>query len=293
MKRLCMFLTLLLLLFPKTIQAQDGRTYDNLVVQSVLMKKQMRYALYLPPDYHFSKKTYPVLYLFHGAGENHTAWLRKGNLKNIVDKLIESHSIEPIIIVMPDAGMSYYMNSSSGKTPYEDYFFRELKPYIESFYRVKKGKRYTSVGGFSMGGYGALIYSLHHPELFQTCIALSSGVRTDEEMEALSANDYDTRYRIALGAHKEGVPHVSPYYKEKYDILDWLPHMPNGQKKQVRFYIDCGDDDFLYKGNSMLHILMRDYRIQHEYRVRNGGHTWSYWQSGLRNGLLYLQAGMK
>ena len=293
MKKWWIGLCLTLLLFSNAGWAQGGKTYDNLILPSVLMKKRMSYALYLPPGYHFSKKTYPVLYLLHGAGENHTAWLRSGNLKEIADRLIESGAIDPLIIVMPDAGMSYYMNSSSGEVRYEDYFFREFKPYIESLYRVEKGKRFTSVAGFSMGGYGALLYALHHPEQFRTCVALSPGVRTDEEMEALSEKDYNARYRIALGPHAEGVPHVSPYYAENYSILNLITRMPQEQKKEVRFYIDCGDDDFLYKGNSMLHILLRDHGIPHEFRIRDGGHNWAYWQAGLRDGLLYIQSGLR
>lgn len=58
----------------------------------------------------------------------------------------------------------------------------------------------------------------------------------------------------------------------------------DAQKKaysSVRWYIDCGDDDFLYEGNSLIHIEMRKKEIPHEYRVRDGGHTWSYWRSAL------------
>lgn len=293
MKKLGVLFSLLLFFFPGIMQAQGGRVYDNLALESVLMKRKMRYALYLPPGYHFSKRSYPILYLFHGAGENHVSWLRRGNLKEIMDRLIESRAIGPMIVVMPDAGMSYYMNSRSGEVPYEDYFFREFKPYMESFYRVAKGKRFTAVAGFSMGGYGAMLYALHQPDLFQSCVALSPGIRTDEEMEALNEGEYNSRYRIALGAHVEGEPHVSLYYAENYSILNLVSRLPDGQKNQVRFYIDCGDDDFLYKGNSMLHVLMRDCGVRHEYRVRDGGHDWNYWQTGLRDGLLFIQAGLK
>jgi enterochelin esterase-like enzyme len=58
--------------------------------------------------------------------------------------------------------------------------------------------------------------------------------------------------------------------------------------KSIRFYIDCGDDDFLYKGNSALHVKMRDLEIPHEYRVREGGHVWSYWRTGLFDGLKFI-----
>ena len=53
-------------------------------------------------------------------------------------------------------------------------------------------------------------------------------------------------------------------------------------------YIDCGDDDFLYRGNSTFHMLLRDLNIPHEYRVRDGGHQWSYWRSGLLEGLKFI-----
>ena len=58
--------------------------------------------------------------------------------------------------------------------------------------------------------------------------------------------------------------------------------------RSVRIYLDCGDDDFLYRGNSTFHILLRDLNILHEYRVRDGGHQWSYWRSGLFEGLKFI-----
>lgn len=57
--------------------------------------------------------------------------------------------------------------------------------------------------------------------------------------------------------------------------------MPDDKKAAVRWYIDCGDDDFLYEGNSLMHIAMRQKEIPHEYRVRDGSHTWQYWREAL------------
>jgi S-formylglutathione hydrolase FrmB len=56
----------------------------------------------------------------------------------------------------------------------------------------------------------------------------------------------------------------------------------------VKYWIDCGDDDFLYKGNALLHIGLRDLDIPHEFRTRNGAHEWSYWRSGLLTGLEFI-----
>ncbi len=273
--------------------AQSSQINEKLTLNSSIMKRVMHYSVYLPAGYNFSHKSYPILYLLHGAGDNHTAWIRKGGLQQIADRAIASGYIDPLIIIMPDAGMSYYMNSVDGESPYEDYFFQELVPYIERTYRVTSGKRYRSIAGFSMGGYGALLYAIHRPDLFNSCVALSPGIRTDEQINELSDKDYNTRYRIALGPAQPDVPRITEYYQQRYSILRLTTEIPDKMKRAVRFYIDCGDDDFLYKGNSLLHILMRDRNIPHEYRVRNGGHNWTYWKDGLLPGLIFIQAGIR
>jgi enterochelin esterase-like enzyme len=58
--------------------------------------------------------------------------------------------------------------------------------------------------------------------------------------------------------------------------------------KKVRYYIDCGDDDFLIRGNCALHILLSDRKIPHEFRVRDGAHTWVYWRTGIVDGLSFI-----
>jgi S-formylglutathione hydrolase FrmB len=57
--------------------------------------------------------------------------------------------------------------------------------------------------------------------------------------------------------------------------------MPDSSRRAVRWYIDCGDDDFLYEGNSLAHIAMRKREIPHEFRVRDGIHSWTYWRASL------------
>ncbi len=275
------------------VWAQNGQTDEKGTYQSILMKKTMRYSVYLPPGYDLSQRTYPILYLLHGAGDSHTAWIQKGGVQQIADRAIASGNVDPFIIVMPDAGMSYYMNSLDGESPYEDYFFQEFIPFIERSYRVTAGKHNRSIAGFSMGGYGALLYAIHRPDLFQTCVALSAGIRTDEQINQMSDADFNSRYRIALGAANPDVPRTTDHYRERYSILHLVAEIPESYKKAVRFYIDCGDDDFLYKGNSLLHILMRDRNIPHEYRVRNGAHTWIYWKEGLTNVLPFIQSGIR
>ena len=64
-------------------------------------------------------------------------------------------------------------------------------------------------------------------------------------------------------------------------IVENIKNMPDKQKKQVRWFIDCGDDDFLFEGNSLIHIEMRKKEIPHEFRIRDGAHKWTYWRQSL------------
>jgi len=134
-----------------------------------------------------------------------------------------------------------------------------------------------------MGGYGALILSMRNTELFSSCVAMSSGTFTDEEI--LANDSYDNYFKNIYGPKQEGK--VSEHWKAN-SPLHLLESVEPEKLKSIRFYIDCGDDDFLYKGNTALHVKMRDMEIPHEYRVRNGGHEWSYWRTGLYDGLTFI-----
>ena len=80
---------------------------------------------------------------------------------------------------------------------------------------------------------------------------------------------------------------VEAFYK-KNSALFLVNAIPDDQKKAVRWYIDCGDDDFLFEGNSLIHIAMRKKDIPHEFRISNGGHTWTYWRAALPTVLSFV-----
>ena len=134
-----------------------------------------------------------------------------------------------------------------------------------------------------MGGNGALLLSMRNTELFSSCVAMSAGTFTDDEI--INSDSYDNYFKDIYGPKPEGK--VSEYWKAN-SPLHLLETVDAEKLKSIRFYIDCGDDDFLYKGNSALHVKMRDLGIPHEYRVRNGSHSWSYWRTGLYDGLVFI-----
>jgi len=255
--------------------AQTGKVSDNLSMQSKILKMDRKYAVYLPPDYETSQRSYPVLYLLHGSGDDQTGWVQFGEVLNIADDAIKSGSATPMIIVMPDAnsGTRGYYNDVKNEWRYEDFFFQEFMPFIEKTYRIKADKRYRAVSGLSMGGGGTFIYALHHPELFSSACPLSAAIGPKSLDEMKSYRPFQGLEGV-IDAEKE-------FYFKRYSVLIQIENIPDDQKKAVRWYIDCGDDDALSEGNCLVHIAMRKKDIPHEFRIRDGAHTWTYWRASL------------
>ncbi|WPP49870.1 alpha/beta hydrolase [Catalinimonas niigatensis] len=264
-----------LFFLPSLLLAQSGKVFDNLTLPSTILGGERKYAVYLPPGYESSERSYPVLYLLHGGGDDQTGWVQFGEVLHITDKAIQEGNATPMIIVMPDAntGQRGYFNDFKGEWRYEDFFFEEFMPYVEKTYRTKNEKRFRAIAGLSMGGGGSFMYALHHPELF------SSGCPLSASTGPLTLEDVD-RYVERSGAKNVTAAQKKAYY-EKHSALALVESMPADSIKQVRWYIDCGDDDFLFEGNSLVHIAMRKKEIPHEFRIRDGGHTWTYWREAL------------
>jgi S-formylglutathione hydrolase FrmB len=219
-------------------------------------------------------------------------WIHEGNLQHGADEAFQQGKADPTIIVTPYAERTFYLNHVRGEFQFEDFFFDEFMPHIERTYRCLREKRFRSIAGLSMGGFGCLLYALHRPEMFQSCYAMSAAVRTDDEIKRMPLPEFHRRYETALGQIGEGEERITDFWNQN-SVLFLVKNLPDGQKKLVRYFIDCGDDDPLYTGNSLLHVAMRDAGIPHEYRVRDGGHTWEYWKISLPAALAFITQGLR
>lgn len=242
------------LLFMATVSAQTGKVLESLVFNSNKVGYPVEYSIYLPPDYDTSQRNYPVLYLLHGYSDDETGWIQFGEANIIADKGIANGDFPPCIIVMPDGKVSWYINSFDGNDLWEDMFIQEFISFIESEYRIRSSKEFRAIGGLSMGGNGALLLSMKNPDLFSSCVALSAGTFTDEEI--LSGDAYDRYFGTIYGPQPANGT-VSDYWKAN-SPLHLIYSEDKDKLKSIRYYIDCGDDDFLYKGNSALHVRMRE-----------------------------------
>ena len=272
------FIAALMIWAPVIMLAQMGKVFETRTVKSDILKMDRKYSIYLPAGYDASDQSYPVLYLLHGSGDDHTGWVQFGQVQNIADRVIAEGLAGPMIIVMPDAntGIRGYFNVIQGNFNYEDFFFKELIPHIEKNYRVRSERRYRAVAGLSMGGGGTIFYALHQPDVFAAAAPLSASTGSWDLEQFKQRSNINALANIP---EKQ----ISDYFN-RHSIEGILKNASEDDMKKIksiRWYISCGDDDFLYEGNSMMHIVFRKNEIPHEYRVKDGGHTWTYWRMEL------------
>lgn len=288
MKKVHTLITIALLFFAVIVHAQPaGKVIETVKISSAILKKEVNYTVYLPADYETSQRSYPVVYLLHGYTDDNTGWLQFGEINRYADKAIADGTIPPMIIVMPNGGVSWYINSYDGKENYEDFFIKEFMPTVEKTYRIKAEKKYRGIAGLSMGGYGTLIYSLKHPELFAAAAPLSAAVWNDDDMVKTSDDWWNNSLGQLFGRNLKGKDRLTTAWYSN-SVMKIVDTKTKDELSTVRYWIDCGDDDFLTVGNSLLHIALTQKQVPHEYRVREGAHTWDYWRTGITDALQFI-----
>ncbi|WP_420126819.1 alpha/beta hydrolase [Longimicrobium sp.] len=213
----------------------------------------------LPAGYHAAARRYPVLYLLHGHDGGHRNWLDRTNL------LVHTARL-PLIVVLPDAGNSWYTNSAARpEEKFEEYVAREIPAYIDLHFRTLTYREARYVGGLSMGGYGALKLGLKYPGRFSLVGSFSAA--------PLAAAD--TGYASVMDAFGP----VGGTARAENDLVA-LADAANVANAPY-FYIDTGTADRLTAGNRTLVQAMQARGLAYEYHEVPGAHTWEFWDRRL------------
>lgn len=288
MKRVIFTIGCLLVFFATQSQPVPiGKVIETKSVKSSILNKTVNYSVYLPPDYETSERNYPVVYLLHGFGDDNSGWLQFGEVNRYADNAIANGTIPPMIIIMPNGDSSWFVNSFDGKYNYEDFFVKEFMPAVEKAFRIKAEKRFRGIAGLSMGGFGAMNYLLKYPDLFAAGAALSAGVFTDDELTAMPDPMYESLLGRVYGHNLKSNERLNDAWN-KNSTLKIIAGKTNAELRKVRYWIDCGDDDFLTQGNCLLHLALIKKSVAHEFRVRDGSHTWTYWRTGITDALQFI-----
>ena len=269
----------LLLAVPLLLVAQSS-VYPKVMeceMQSEILGCTKKYCIYLPQEYADENRTFPVLYLLHGLTDTHTAWRDKGDVQAIATELDVAGKAREMVIVMPDAGTTYdgYFNSEGWS--YEDFFFQEFIPHIESTYRIIPDKQHRAIAGLSMGGGGTIWYAINHSEMFSSAYAMSALMGLVDGTWITHTPDARRRVFMESAVANNNIAAVENATQELRAGI-----------ASVRWFIDVGDDDFLFDNNMEFVKALRSKRIPYQLRVREGGHTWQYWQEALRIALPFV-----
>ncbi|HOW30896.1 MAG TPA: alpha/beta hydrolase family protein [Bacteroidales bacterium] len=287
MKRIILTLIILAITITTFAQFTRGTVKESLSMDSKILGKKVNYTIYLPFDYETSNRLYPVTYLLHGYSDNDMGWMQFGEAHLIADECIAKREIPPMILVMPDGGVSFYINNFDNSVRYEDFFIQEFMPYIEKTYRIRAEKRYRGIAGLSMGGFGTLNFALKYPEKFAACVAFSAAIFSEESLMSTDEKGWSWILGSLYGPYKEGTARFTEHYR-KNNPFDVTTAKGKDAYRDLRIMIDCGDDDFLTDDNCRLHIHLNKLGVRHEFRMRDGAHTWVYWRDNLPEGLKFI-----
>ena len=224
-------------------------------INSAVLKQTMKYNIILPNDYYVSTSSYyPVLYLLHGIDGDNNSWTEDGNAKQTVQDAIKNGVIPPMIVVMPDAFNTFYVDGYQNGLKYETYFRDEFLPYIEENYRVNAMREMRFIAGLSMGGFGASYYAFSYPGEFTYCYSMSG---------------------VVEGVGSPLTPTISSLISG-YEDYSGLPG----------YTLDCGTSDYLvYESNLSVRGALDSLGFDHEYIAREGTHDWVFWKKSLEMAL--------
>ena len=208
---------------------------------------QRRLHVYTPPGYEKSPASFPVLYLFHGSGDNDATWTSFGRAHFIADNLLAQQKTKPMIIVMTD-GHAFTGNPTQVSTnlisrnveAFGDDLLKDVIPLIESTYRVKVDRQSRAIIGLSMGGGQSLGIGLRHRDLFAWVGGMSSYLPNPEKL----------------------VAEAFPESKSDLKLL-WFA---------------CGKDDRLVENARQLSAALKEKSIPHEFKETAGNHSWPVWR---------------
>lgn len=221
-----------------------------------LPMNQEPYFVYTPPNFDPKHKGgYPVLYLLHGWSDYGNGWVDVGNANLILDSLIATGSVVPMIVVMPQ-GYGDYSFVTSGHdvwthadtitnnlTLYSKMLMQEIIPAVEREYPIAKGRDNHAIAGLSMGGLESLTIGLNQAGYFAYVGGFSSAV-------------------------------------ERIDLNKTV--MDPGQARDLRLlWVACGTSDSLIEPNRKFVTWARSKKLPVTPIETPGKHTWLVWRNNL------------
>jgi len=252
---------------------RHGTVIADSMLSPALHGQRRSFLVYLPPSYQdiiAAGRRYPTLYLLHGSPGSEYDWIRGGKAIQSADTLIEQGEIPELIMVFPDGNgrngeTSEWGNSFDQKQRMEDFVAFDLVQYVDQKYRTIPQASERAIGGFSMGGFGAMNIAVHHPDIFGSVIALAG---------------YYTADGSIWGQNTAYIRANSPALILPEDPAAWKLHI----------FLGAGTRDQPYYTDTQQFILeLKRLHLTYTFDPEDGYHTWSVWEIQFYHALIWLE----
>jgi S-formylglutathione hydrolase FrmB len=238
---------------------------------SRVLEKQVETQVLLPEHHPERCATF---YLLHGLSDDSTMWLRRTRIEMDVAGL-------PLIVVMPDGFRGWYTDNERGPA-YGRYIGEELIDVIDRVFPTIATRDKRSIGGLSMGGYGALRTALTFPEKFVSANSHSGAIACGRINGPRPDDARGRMFDDVFGPSPLGGKHDLIALAKKSHAAGTLP----------KLLIDCGSEDFLWQDNLDTVAALETAGIPHTFRRFPGQHDWDYWNEHIREALAFHTAAM-
>lgn len=255
-----------------------------------------------PRQFYESGKKYPVLWLLHGSTCNNNDWIKYTNIVSYAEN-------RDLIVVMPSVLNSDYSNYRSFADGFNvwDFLPDELMPMVYNWLPASSKQEDNFIAGMSMGGNGALMYAVGHPELFGGVAVLSSTAREIEYLRPLASLTAEQFRQIAqdpircpgpngTGMRLKEINQVAKYstvqdFLDSYEnIWDRLPEaVVKGNLPKM--YICCGTrDKNVYPRYLRFRKYMETLGAQATWQEYEGyGHEYPLWDIAIQKALDFFE----
>ncbi len=223
---------------------------------------------------------YPVLYLLHGASDDHTIWLRRTNIERYVAKM-------NLAVVMPEVLLSRYENMVHGPR-FQDYIADELPRVMESFFPISSKREDKFIAGLSMGGMGALKIGMAYPDRYAAVGIFSSGNLFYRKTASTVIRKRASGQPPIMEAIY-GTTDVNELKGSKWDPFVIAEEKLAKKETMPRFFHVCGTEDFLLDSERRTCDWFDKHpAIEYTYKEAPGAHTWEFWDTWVQEFLKFI-----
>lgn len=238
--------------------------------RSEALSREAKYRILLPSQYGTTARRFPVIYLLHGLYGDFENWETRTDLTRYAEAY-------QVIIVTPDAGDSWYVNSATvPQDRYEDFIVKDLIPEVDRHWRTIRSPHRRAIAGLSMGGYGAMKFALKYPDMFIAAASLGGAFNAPLDLDQKVPDFRDGLVKV-----------FGPHGSETRSANDVLQLASVAVPADLPYlYVDCGvSDKWFYDINHEFISVLRKRGIRYEYHETPGAHTWEYWDRRLPGAL--------